>query len=176
MKIANFPEFIQASDYDCGAMAMQAVLAYYGFDVGERKILKIVGTTRRHGTHVKGIERAAKKFGLKFRSRKMTVDQIKKYIDRKIPVIALLQAWTRRKGIKWEKDWRDGHYVVVIGYNTKKFYFEDPATILRTYLTFSEFEKRWHDVDTDGKKYVHHGIAIYGKKPQYDLRKSIHMD
>ncbi|MBU2236000.1 C39 family peptidase, partial [Patescibacteria group bacterium] len=101
---------------------------------------------------------------------------IKKFINKKIPVILLVQAWTNIKNVNWEKDWIDGHYVVAIGYDKNKIYFEDPSSISRTHLTYNELIKRWHDTDCDGKKYVNYGIAVYGKKPVYDLSKSKHMN
>ena len=38
--------------------------------------------------------------------------------------------------------------------------------------------KRWHDAEgrkSKGKKYIHYGIAVYGKKKVYDGRKAFHM-
>lgn len=175
MKILRFPELRQAYDYDCGANALESVLSYYGFDVSEDRIIKKAKTTK-DGTSIKGILKTIKKFRLKSKSGEMTINQIKEYIDKKIPVILLLQAWTEKKKVNWEKDWHDGHYVVAIGYDKSKFYFTDPSSVLRTYLTFKEFGERWHDIGTDGKKYIHFGIAVYGKKPKFNFKQKIHMD
>ncbi|MEK7596261.1 MAG: cysteine peptidase family C39 domain-containing protein [Patescibacteria group bacterium] len=178
MKLISFPEFRQTFDYDCGASAMQSILAFYGIDVGEKQVMKIAGTAKA-GTSIKGIKKVARKFGLKAKSGAMSVKDIKKFINKNIPVIVPLQAWANNKNNKkvdWEKDWRDGHYVIAIGYDKEKFYFEDPAAVLRTYLAYDEFEKRWHDSDTNRKKYNHYGIIIYGKKPSYNLKKAKHMD
>lgn len=175
MKILVFPELRQTYNYDCGAKAAHAILAYYGIDVRESEIIKISHTTRA-GTPLRGIIKTMKKHGLKCQAGAMTIDKIKKYIDKKIPVLLVLQAWTDKKRINWEKDWIDGHYVVAIGYDRSKIYFEDPSSIMRTYLTNRELIKRWHDVDTDGKKYINYGLAVYGKKNKFSLKKSIHMD
>ena len=174
MKILTFPELRQTYEYDCGASAVEAILDYYGIDMREEKIMKTAGTTK-NGTSIKGIIKALKKYRLKVKSGEMTISQIKRYIDNKIPVILMLQAWTKKKKPDWEKDWIDGHYVIVIGYDGHKFYFEDPASASRTYLTYNELDKRWHDIDTDRKKYIHYSIATYGKKPRYSLKKRIHM-
>jgi len=175
MKILKFPELHQTYNWDCGASVMQSILTYYGFDVREEVVMKIAKTTKR-GTPIPGLIAVAEKYHLTFKAGKMMVENIKKYLDKKIPVILLLQAWSGKKRIKWESDWFDGHYVVAVGYNSQRIYFEDPWTFSRTYLAYPELEKRWHDVDRDGKKHFNWGMAVFGKKPKYGLDKSKHMD
>jgi predicted double-glycine peptidase len=175
MKLLSFPEFRQTYNYDCGANALQTVLEYYGVDVREDKLMRLAGTNKNNGTPISGIIKVLKKNKLRFKVGELSIKKLKKYIDEKIPVIILLQAWTEKKKVDWEKDWKDGHYVVAIGYSKNKFYFQDPSSPNRTYLTYKEMEKRWHDEDED-KRYVHYGIVVYGKKPRFNLRKIIHMD
>jgi len=175
MKMLTFPELRQTYSYDCGAKAAHAVLAYYGIDARESDVIKEAGTTRA-GTPIRGIAKVMRKNGLKCKAKPMTIEEVKKSIDLKRPVILVLQAWTEKKNIDWKKDWADGHYVVAIGYDRRRMYFEDPSSVLRTYLNYRELAERWHDVDTDNKKYVNYGIIIYGKRPRYSLKKRIHMD
>jgi ABC-type bacteriocin/lantibiotic exporter with double-glycine peptidase domain len=175
MKTITLPQLHQTYCYDCGAKALQAVLVYYGIEIREDNIIKFAGTTK-DGTSIQGIIKVATKYGLKTVSRQMTINDIKEYIKKKIPVILVLQAWTKKKKVNWEKDWTDGHYVVAIGYTKDKILFEDPSSFKRTYLEYDELEKRWHDVGTDGKKYFHYGIAIFGKKPQFNKNEVVHMD
>jgi ABC-type bacteriocin/lantibiotic exporter with double-glycine peptidase domain len=175
MKILNFPEFRQTSDYDCGANALQAILAYYGIDVEENKIIKTAGTNKRIGTTIKGITKTLKKYKLKFHSGELDIEKIKKQLDRNHPVILILQAWKNKKKVGWEKDWRDGHYVIAIGYDKNKIYFEDPASIFRTYLSYNELDKRWHNKQKN-QKYIHYALSVYGKKPKFSLKKEVHMD
>ena len=174
MKLLNFPELRQTYEYDCGSKALQAVLEYYGIDVSEGSIMRVAGTSRKSGTPIKGILKVLKKYNLKLKEGQLTITQIKKYLNKKIPVILLLQAWTGKKKINWEKDWSDGHYVVAIGYNKNKFYFADPRSVLRTYLTYKELNKRWHDKES-GETYIHYGISVFGKKPKFNPKKRIHM-
>lgn len=176
MEIKNFPEVRQTYEYDCGAKALQAVLQYYGIDLSEEKIMKIAGTNKKDGTSTAGILNVLKKNKLKHDAKQFTLEEIKKYINKKIPVILDLQAWTSKKKVRWEKDWSDGHYVVAIGYDKEKIYFEDPYSIFRTYLTFKELDKRWHSKKNKKKQFIHYGIAVYGKKPLFSLKKKIHMD
>lgn len=174
--IENFPEFRQVFNYDCGAAAMEAILMYYGFDVPEKKIIKIA-ETNKHGTRVSGLLKVAKKFGLKYKSCTLDIDDLKKNIDEGKPTILALQAWLKKDVKDWSKHWADGHYVVAIGYDANKFYFEDPSATIRTYLTFKELEERWHDLDAmTNKKFYHLGITFYGKKPKYKLNEAVHMD
>ena len=107
----------------------------------------------------------------------MDIGQVKNYIDKKFPVILLIQAWPDKKVKDWKNDWIDGHYVVAIGYDKNKIYFEDPSSSLRTYLYYKELEERWHDIDLkkNKKKYNHLGIVVMGKK-KFCEHKAIHMD
>ena len=161
MKIKNFPNLRQTYEYDCGAQALQAIFAYYGIDIRGEKLMRNAKTTRR-GTSLENMQKVAKKHGFKVVMEKMDLDKIKKYIKKKIPVILLLRAWG------------DGHYAIAIGYDQNKFYFEDPASISRTYLGHKELQKRWHD-KINGKDYINYGMAIYGRKPSYNPEKIIHM-
>lgn len=133
------------------------------------------GTTKKYGTQIDKILKVAKKYGLKCEAKPMTIDEVEEYIKNHIPVILLLQAWTEKEKVNWEKDWADGHYVVAIGYDKEKIYFEDPASVKREYLSYKELEKRWHDVGPDGTKYINYGIAIYGKQPKFSSKKLEHM-
>lgn len=174
MKIIKIPQLRQTFDYDCGAKALQSVLVYYGIDIRQDTIMKYAKTTEE-GTPVKGIVKVARKYKLKTESKSMTISELKKYLDKKIPVILLLQAWTKQKDVDWENNWIDGHYAVVVGYTKNKIIFEDPYSFHLTYLKYDELKERWHDI-SKGKKYFNHGIAIFGKKPAFRLGQITHMD
>lgn len=172
----EFPKLRQTFNYDCGATALESVLVYYGQEVREDKIMKLVKTNKNDGTFVENIVKTIRNFRLKMTHREMTLSDIKKFLRSQIPVILVLQAWTDQEKIDWKHDWNDGHYVVAIGYDTEKIYFEDPSSFERTYLPFDELRKRWHDIDVGGKKYYNYGIAVYGKTPKFSNHKFIHMD
>jgi predicted double-glycine peptidase len=174
MKVLEIPKLRQTYDFDCGPSALQAVLAFYGIKIREDCLIKSARTTEK-GTLVPGLLRTIKKYGLKAKSKTMDIEEVKSYIDKNIPVIVVMQAWTEHKNMDWWADWKDGHYTVVIGYDSKKIIFEDPASFEKTYLTYEEFDKRWHDADPKGKTYIRHGIAVFGKKPEFDGEKIVHM-
>lgn len=157
-KILEFPELRQVYNYDCGANALQSVLGYYGIDVNEGNIMKLA-KTKRSGTNISGIKKVLRYFGLKYKEKKMNIQDLKKHIDKKIPVMITLQAWDKTNP-NWEKVWKDGHYVVAIGYDKNKIYFEDPASEEETFLTYKQLNDRWHDIDTKNKKIRNWGIAI----------------
>ena len=175
-KMLAFPDLRQFSNYDCGANAIQSVLAYYGLNVREDRIVKIAGSTAKIGTEPEGFEKVARKFGFSYKIEQITVSDLKKSIDNKQPIILLLQAYPDKKGVNLAKTWCTGHYAVVIGYDSKRIYFEDPSSMCRTYLSYKELDKRWHDKDTFGKKFEHVGIIFAGKKPKYNPAKAVHMD
>jgi ABC-type bacteriocin/lantibiotic exporter with double-glycine peptidase domain len=163
MIIKNFPELRQAYEYDCGATALQSVLIYYGFDVCEGKIIKMA-KTNKEGTQPEEILKVLKKFKLKAKLiSPLSLEDLKKFLNNGWPVIILLQAWAN-KAKDYSKDWSDGHYVIAIGYDNKKIYFEDPASIRRTYLSYKELLERWHDCRQLNKKYYNLGIVIQEKR------------
>ncbi|MDO8505043.1 MAG: cysteine peptidase family C39 domain-containing protein [bacterium] len=174
MKIISLPQLLQTYEYDCGAQALQAVLIYYGINVKGGDVMKMVNTSKR-GTLTKGITDAAKKYGLKSVVRKMSISDIRMYIDKKIPVLLQLQAWTGKKNVDWKDNWTDSHFVVAIGYAKNRIIFEDPYSINRVFLTTEELQARWHAKD-DGEKLLHYGIAIFGKKPNFQRDLIVHMD
>ena len=169
MKILDFPDVKQAYEYDCGASSLQAVFEFYGLDMKEGEVMKEVKTSQ-DGTNIADIERAVKKHGFQVDSREMSISDVKAYINKNIPVIILLQAWSENEKVSWKNDWKNGHFVVAIGYDDMKMYFEDPYVFKRTSLTYAEFKERWHDVDA-GKRIKNHGVAIYGKPPAYDSKE-----
>lgn len=174
--LLEFPELRQMFNYDCGASVTQNVLVYYGKEIREDALLKEEKTNPKEGTAIHNIVKELHHFGLKTIEREMTLDDVKKFLRGSVPVILLLQAWTDQEKVDWNNDWEDGHYVVAIGYDHEKIYFEDPSAFERTYLTFEELRKRWHDIDVRQEKYYNYGIAVYGKKPKFSNHKLIHMD
>ena len=180
MIIKKFPNLLQTHDYDCGPTALQSILAYYGINEDLEKIIELSGTKSdgspsEKGTYIEELKNTAEKYGLKTELKAMTMKDIEKYLNKKIPVIMLIQAWGEVKTSDWENLWSDGHYVVAIGYDRKKIYFEDPESVFRTYLYREELGKRWHDIRGE-KKYINYGLAVYGKKPAYNPKRVIHAD
>lgn len=185
IKILTFPEARQSTNFSCGASSVQAVLYYYGIDIREDKLIKIFDAQSTDIVH-SGIdpdtlkERLEQQWGLKVKMGTMSLEEVKSYIDKDIPVILGIQAWRNEdaaiEAIDYSKSYKDGHYVVAIGYTDKHIIFEDPSILAnRGYLTFDELERRWHDADYHGNQFEHLGLAVYGKLPVYnpDIFKKI---
>jgi predicted double-glycine peptidase len=167
----------QTYDFDCGAAALQVVMEYYGVEMRGDKIRRELKTDE-NGTSYVDMAALAKKHGFQVLTTDgATLEQLKRFIDDGYPVIVLVQAWAERYMTlaEWRKNYKDGHYVVVIGYQENIIVFEDPSSIRRTWLAEREFLARWHDYDhKTGEKLEHFVMVLMGKKPV--IRPSEHMD
>jgi ABC-type bacteriocin/lantibiotic exporter with double-glycine peptidase domain len=179
----DFPELRQIYNYDCGVTAMQQVLIYYGIEKREDELIKLLDTKKttiiEHGTKLSKMIEVFKYFALDAEIvRNSSIKEVKKLIDDGIPPIILMQAWRDYSvgNLDWEKDYSDGHYVVAIGYNDNCIFFEDPASVTRTYLSFDEFEKRWHDVDDNNKTKNNHVMVVVKGEKKYNSKLIVHMD
>lgn len=161
------PDIRQSCDYSCGAAALQAVLAYYGIEEREDRLIRKLGSDPTAGTAPDAILRVAREYGLSAELRQpMDIPQLRAEVERGYPVIVCAQAWSEQSGVNWSQDWEDGHYLVVIGVSADQIYFEDPSLLgSRGRISHSEFLQRWHDVEADGTRYLRAGIVL-GGRPQ----------
>jgi len=173
----NIPGGIQAFDFDCGVKALQLVMAYYGVEVREDVLIDELKSDN-NGTSIENMIGVAKKYGFEvIAQRGVSLETVKQYIEKGIPVIVLLQAWAERYMTleDWKTDYDDGHYAIVIGYKDNIVVFEDPSSFRRTWLTEEEYLARWHDVDPKtGEKYEQFAIVLLGKEPIQKVME--HMD
>jgi len=170
-----FPEMRQAFDYDCGPTAIRGVLAYYGTDASLDEIMEAAGTTEDGGTSLDGMLDALDAYGIPHESGRMTTAEVVDRVDRGIPVLVPLQAWPGDGGRDWQDGWDNGHWVVVVGHDDRGLIFEDPSEFRRTFLPIPEFERRWHDEDAAGRRFVHHGIAAGDGNSSFDPDESVVM-
>jgi predicted double-glycine peptidase len=167
----------QTFDFDCGAKALQTVMAYYGIDIREDELIKELGTGK-DGTLVDKMISVAEARGFHVEAREgWTLREVKGYIDKGHPVIVLLQAWADRYlTLKdWRNDYDDGHYAVVIDHARGVLLFEDPASFRRTWLREYEFQARWHDLDASiNQHYEQFAMVLLGREPM--IHAPEHMD
>jgi len=165
--ILDFPHILQPNEYSCGAACVQSILWYYGDrEKNEYELESMLQADPREWIVSKNILKFFKKKKFKLDAREMTLNDVETYINTWIPVMVLLQARSRKK-VNYTTWWDNGHFSVVIWYSKEYLLFSDPLSTTPCYLLKKEFLARWHDVD--GKTKVHnYGIAVYGKKLNYD--------
>jgi len=173
----NLPSGRQTFDFDCGAKALQLVMAYYGVDAREDELMEELRCDIE-GVPAQNMISVAEKKGFRVVAKcGFSLAEIKQLVDAKHPVIVLVQAWADRYMTleDWREDNEHGHYVIVIGYHGYAIVFEDPASFRRTWMTEEEFIVRWHDVDPRTKeKLDHFAMVLLGKEPARKVLE--HMD
>ena len=173
----DLPTGRQTYDFDCGAKALQIVMAYYGIDVREDELREELKCDS-DGVPVRNMISVAEKKGFQVVAKcEVSLDTVRRYVDENHPVIVLAQAWAERyMTLKdWREDNEDGHYAIVVGYNGYAIVFEDPASFRKTWMTEEEFISRWHDVDPRTKERLDHfAMVLLGKQPARKVLE--HMD
>lgn len=161
------PDIRQSTSYSCGASALQGVLMYYGEEHLESELMNMASTDPEQGTNPRQMVAVARELGFEAEVRQnLTLDDLRSSLARKEPVIVAIQAWREGDSLQkpWTDLWDDGHYVVVIGMDDKRVWFEDPSLLgTRGYIDLQEFQDRWHD--KDDIPYIQSGIFIRGKEP-----------
>ncbi len=161
----------QSTEYSCGASALQSVLSYWGKDLDEEELMKLLKTTSETGTYPEDILRVARELGFVAELQE-NLEDLEKSTSKGIPVIALGQAWRSRADAKKapEEDWQDGHYIVILAVDEDYVYFEDPFIRMgKGFIPKKKFEKHWHNIGgrtpSDTSKQTHLGIIIKGERP-----------
>lgn len=178
----DFPDLRQTENFDCGAVALQGVLIYYGVDVREGDLLKLLGTTSvdivENGTKMSSMLDVARHYGFKAEVRReMKIEEMLGLVEGGVPVIMLMQAWRDySKNAEWKADEDDGHYVVAIGKEGNNVIIEDPSLTVRGWVGIEELDERWHGIDDDETTEVNHaGVVVFGR-PEYDSSHYVHID
>jgi ABC-type bacteriocin/lantibiotic exporter with double-glycine peptidase domain len=163
-------------NYDCGANAMQSILTYYGYDLREEEIMERAGTTEKAGSSPSGLKKVADHFNIPYEEGIYSVDDLKIHIDNKYPTLIPIQAWPENpKDIDYESEWEEGHWVIAIGWSATGIIFEDPSSVKRTFISYEDLPKRWHDIGDEGKELIHYGIVFKGI-PKYKYNDIIVME
>jgi predicted double-glycine peptidase len=168
----------QSTEYSCGASALQAVLSYWGRDVDEEELIKLLHTTPETGTYPEDIVRVALSLGFDAEVKEnLSLDELEQATAKGIPVIILGQAWRSRKesDMAVTEDWANGHYAVVLAVDQDYVYFEDPYLRMgKGFIPRAAFEDHWHTVMggnlAKAPKLLRLGIFIRGQKPAQPRR------
>ncbi len=110
----------------------------------------------------------------------MSIGEVQRHLNRRTPVMIMIQAWANadRSTSRWRvngysRRWMDGHWVVAIGYDDDRMYFEDPSLEdVRGYLDYRELSARWRDVGpywiARYERYMYnYGLAIWRAGPRF---------
>ncbi len=163
------PLTYQSYDYTCGVEALQSILYYYGKEFRHDELAKALEPDPIKGTNYRKMIDFARSLGFQVDVLTyMSLEDLKKLIDARKPVIVAIQAWPDSP-VHWEESWEEGHYAVAAGYDKRNIYFMDPSTLGHyTFIPIPEFLDRWHDMDDQGKL-IHFGMVITREgSPVYD--------
>ena len=163
----------QVTEYSCGACALQAVLSYWGRDVDETDLMKLLHTTSEEGTYPEDIVSGARALGFEAEAKdNLTLDEVAQFTANGDPMIALAQVWRSEKNspASVADDWDNGHYIVVLGVDQDYVYFQDPyARMSKAFMPRKTFVEHWHQVmggdHEKNPKLMQLGIFVRGKKP-----------
>jgi len=163
----------QSTEYSCGASALQAVLSYWGKDIDEEELMKLLHTTPETGTYPEDIVKTVQELGFEaIVKENLTIGDLEDFTEKGNPAIVLGQAWISQEESKKAvtNDWEDGHYIVILGVDKDYVYLEDPFVRMgKGFMPREKFEEHWHNVGgrtpKDATKQEHVGIFIKGKKP-----------
>jgi predicted double-glycine peptidase len=164
----------QVTEYSCGPSALRSVLSYWGKEIDEHELMKLMGTTEEEGTYPENLVKAARALGFDVEGKQdLTLDEVQKFTDAGHPMIALGQVWRSQSMAEakaLEDEWDAGHYIVVLGVDKENVYFQDPyARMCKAFVPRKMFEAHWHqvmggDLKRNPKLY-HVGIFVRGKQP-----------
>ena len=163
----------QVTEYSCGASALQSVLSYWGRDIDEEELMKLMYTSFEEGTYPEDMVRGAQALGFTAEAREnLTIDDLRKFTAKGDPVIALGQFWRSASGSPKNvtEGWDSGHWVVVLGVDDDYVYFQDPfMRMSKAFVPRKAFEDHWHQVMggdlKKNPKLMHLGIFVRGEKP-----------
>ncbi|MGN1367601.1 MAG: NHLP family bacteriocin export ABC transporter peptidase/permease/ATPase subunit [Aristaeellaceae bacterium] len=131
-RYARTPSIFQMEMTECGAASLCMVLASYGCHVPLEKMRVETGVSR-DGCNMKGIKRAAEKYGMEAHGRRCELNHLKK-VD--VPCII---------------HWNFCHFVVFEGFRGKHAYINDPA-VGRRKLTIQELDEGFTGIVMTFKK------------------------
>ncbi len=142
LPVKSFQETLHAGM--CGPASLNMVLEYYGMEKTEEELADLCGTDSNLGTSDEGLKRAAESLGLKVEIKNnSTLDDIKQWLDKKVPVIV---NWFTRGRIDYDdSEVPDGHLSVVVGLDDTYIYLQDPEIGSLRKISRDDFMKVWFD-------------------------------
>jgi len=161
----------QATEYSCGACALQAVLSHWGKEVEEAELMRLMGTNEAVGTYPENMARGIRALGFEAEVREnLTLDEVRRETDAGRPAIGLAQVWRSAKSSPGSAldEWDSGHYIVILGVDDDNVYFQDPyVRMAKAFMPRSAFEEHWHQImggKASGERRIEHcAVFVRGK-------------
>lgn len=123
----------------CGPAALRVLLAYYRVNLSEEKLAELCKTTEKEGTWHRDLVTAACTAGFSVHEKTGgTIEELKKYIAKKIPVIVGWYAFN------------DEHYSVIYNITDNYIHMVDTEGHLKDqkrHMTIKRFKELWFDYD-----------------------------
>ena len=166
--VLYLPPNRQQTKYSCGPAALVSVLNYFGIDTTEEKMVAATGADSKNGASIENLIKTIISNGLGVvKQTDMTYEELSQAIHNKNPVIVAYQAWFKHPTpsdlSRYSNDYKDGHYSVVIGVDSKRVYLQDPSQDEGwSYIPKKEFMHRWHDKDAKDRKLEKTGLVVFG--------------
>jgi predicted double-glycine peptidase len=163
----------QMTEYSCGASALQSVLSYWGKQVEENALMRLLGTNAEVGTFPEDMVRAARALGFDAEVKEnATLDELQQFTADGRPV-ALGQLWRSEKDTPASAadEWDCGHYIVVLAVDRDHVYFQDPYIRMgKGFVPRKTFEAHWHQIMggstlARSPKLMRVAIFVSGKEP-----------
>jgi len=153
--LVRVPRVKQRTNFSCGNAAALALLRFWRWEafarVDESSLYAPLHTTPARGTEPEPIAeffRSVEGMDAQYRHGDLTVVDLERAVTSRQPPIVDLQAWSDHDA-PYRDVWDAGHYVILVGYDAKRFFFMDPGTLTPgtyAYLLRRELEERWHDL------------------------------
>lgn len=155
----------------CGPTALRMVLRHFGYHVSESEIIKAIGGLKKFGVRTIELAEFAKRAGFnieclsynsKLAKRKAiikrpNVQDILKFLKRKIPVMIAVRSAALYEDEKLKKM---GHFIVITRHEKNRFWYNDPLDGRRHKIEKDKLMFAWHNNVLDSSAYF---LAIWPK-------------
>ncbi len=145
---------------DCGPTCVAMVLHAFGVSVSTNAVYRKTGAPANGFVSVSQMMRAAQAYGVPFDyASGLNINKLKEYVKQGKAPIALVHYGSWVKMGKVQSNFSGPHFVVVVGYDDKHVYVNDPLWWgsrrkegERKKWTYKEFEKAWSECSKDGNR------------------------
>ena len=151
----------QLHEGSCCPNLMREIIIYKkGLDIPESDLIDLCHCSKENGTSVKEMVALADNFGLKYYlNYNSSISDLIYSINKKNPILILIQEGQNYKSKDWSKIWDKGHYVGINGFDEQKkeIFYYDPLYGKTKAISYQNLNKVWHDKDLESV-YEHFGM------------------